>query len=91
MSRAPSLSSTANFTVGRTFSNCGARSMSLQTFEAWVVEDHDGRLFDRPVHSLGLTICPWGDMAFYPMRKHDIADRAARRHLYEKMLEFWRR
>jgi dipeptidyl aminopeptidase/acylaminoacyl peptidase len=31
------------------------------------------------------------DMMIYPMRKHDIADRAARRHLYEKMLEFWRR
>ena len=31
------------------------------------------------------------DMMIYPMRKHDIADRATRRHLYEKMLEFWRR
>jgi dipeptidyl-peptidase-4 len=31
------------------------------------------------------------DVMIYPMRKHDIADRAARRHLYEKMLEFWRR
>ena len=31
------------------------------------------------------------EMAIYPMRKHEIADRAARRHLYEKMLEFWRR
>ena len=30
-------------------------------------------------------------MMVYPMRKHDIADRPARRHLYEKMLEFWRR
>jgi dipeptidyl aminopeptidase/acylaminoacyl peptidase len=25
------------------------------------------------------------------MRQHGIADRAARIHLYEKMLEFWRR
>ena len=32
--------------------------VSLQTFEAWVVEDLDGRLFDGPVHSLGLTIRP---------------------------------
>ncbi|MCG8605564.1 S9 family peptidase [bacterium] len=31
------------------------------------------------------------DMMFYPMRKHGIADRAARRHLYNKMLEFWQR
>jgi len=31
------------------------------------------------------------DMMVYPMRKHDIADRPARRHLYEKMLEFWKR
>ena len=30
------------------------------------------------------------DMMFYPMRKHGIADRAARIHLYNKMLEFWR-
>jgi hypothetical protein len=31
------------------------------------------------------------DMMIYPMRKHDIADRPARRHLFEKMLEFWKR
>ena len=30
------------------------------------------------------------DMMIYPMRKHDIADRPARRHLYKKMLEFWK-
>jgi dipeptidyl-peptidase-4 len=30
------------------------------------------------------------DMMIYPMRKHGIEDRAARRHLYNKMLEFWR-
>ena len=30
------------------------------------------------------------DMMAYPMRKHGIADRAARVHLYEKMLEFWK-
>jgi dipeptidyl-peptidase-4 len=29
------------------------------------------------------------DMMFYPMRKHDIKDRPAKRHLYTKMLEFW--
>lgn len=29
------------------------------------------------------------DYMVYPMRKHDIRDRAARRHLYETMLEFW--
>ncbi|KAA3618778.1 MAG: hypothetical protein DWQ05_07405 [Calditrichaeota bacterium] len=29
------------------------------------------------------------DMMFYPMRKHGIADRAARIHLFNKMLEFW--
>ena len=29
------------------------------------------------------------DMMFYPMRKHGIADRAARIHLFDKMLEFW--
>ena len=32
--------------------------VSLQTFEAWVVEDLDGRLFDRPVRSLGLAVRP---------------------------------
>jgi dipeptidyl-peptidase-4 len=31
------------------------------------------------------------DSMWYPMRQHGIADRAARIHLYEKMLEFWRR
>jgi dipeptidyl-peptidase-4 len=31
------------------------------------------------------------DMMIYPMRKHDIADRAARRHLYSLMVEFWKR
>ncbi len=31
------------------------------------------------------------DMMLYPMRKHGIADRAARRHLYKLMVEFWRR
>ena len=30
------------------------------------------------------------DMMFYPMRKHGISDRPARRHLYKKMLEFWK-
>lgn len=30
------------------------------------------------------------DMMAYPMRKHGIDDRAARAHLYEKMLEFWK-
>ncbi len=29
------------------------------------------------------------DLMVYPMRKHGIADRAARVHLYTKMLEFW--
>jgi dipeptidyl-peptidase 4 len=29
------------------------------------------------------------DMMFYPMRKHGIVDRAARIHLFNKMLEFW--
>ncbi|MEM7199769.1 MAG: S9 family peptidase [Planctomycetota bacterium] len=29
------------------------------------------------------------DMMMYPMRKHGIADRAARVHLFEKMVEFW--
>jgi dipeptidyl-peptidase-4 len=29
------------------------------------------------------------DLMIYPMRKHGIADRAARVHLYTKMLEFW--
>ena len=29
------------------------------------------------------------DMMFYPMRKHSIDDRAARIHLFNKMLEFW--
>jgi len=31
------------------------------------------------------------DLMIYPMRKHDIADRAARRHLYKLMVEFWKR
>ncbi len=31
------------------------------------------------------------DMMVYPMRKHDIGDRAARRHLYRLMLDFWKR
>jgi dipeptidyl-peptidase-4 len=31
------------------------------------------------------------DLMIYPMRKHGIADRAARVHLYTKMLEFWER
>ncbi len=31
------------------------------------------------------------DMMLYPMRKHDIADRAARRHLYQLMIDFWKR
>jgi hypothetical protein len=30
-------------------------------------------------------------MMVYPMRKHDIGDRAARRHLYRLMLDFWKR
>ncbi|GAB4333045.1 MAG: S9 family peptidase [Calditrichia bacterium] len=30
------------------------------------------------------------DMMIYPMRKHGISDRAARIHLYTKMLEFWK-
>ncbi len=30
------------------------------------------------------------DMMIYPMRKHGIEDRAARRHLFNKMLEFWK-
>lgn len=30
------------------------------------------------------------DMMFYPMRKHGISDRPARKHLYKKMLEFWK-
>ena len=29
------------------------------------------------------------DMMFYPMRKHGIADRPARKHLFTKMAEFW--
>ncbi len=31
------------------------------------------------------------DMMLYPRRKHDIADRAARRHLYQLMIDFWKR
>ncbi|HXU35399.1 MAG TPA: S9 family peptidase [Blastocatellia bacterium] len=31
------------------------------------------------------------DMMIYPMRKHDIGDRAATVHLYRTMLEFWKR
>jgi dipeptidyl-peptidase 4 len=31
------------------------------------------------------------DMMIYPMRKHDIGDRAATIHLYRTMLEFWKR
>ena len=31
------------------------------------------------------------DMMIYPMRKHDIGDRAARRHLYRLMVDFWKR
>jgi len=31
------------------------------------------------------------DMMMYPMRKHGISDSAARVHLFEKMLEFWKR
>jgi hypothetical protein len=30
------------------------------------------------------------DMMMYPMRTHGIEDRPARRHLFDKMLEFWR-
>lgn len=30
------------------------------------------------------------DMMFYPMRKHGISDRPARKHLFTKMLEFWK-
>ncbi|MFQ5706839.1 MAG: S9 family peptidase [bacterium] len=29
------------------------------------------------------------DLMMYPMRKHGISDRPARRHLFTKMLEFW--
>jgi hypothetical protein len=32
--------------------------VSLQALEARVVEGLDGRLFNRPVHSLGLTVRP---------------------------------
>ena len=31
------------------------------------------------------------DMMLYPMRKHGIEDRAARRHLYNLMVDFWKR
>ena len=31
------------------------------------------------------------DMMFYPMRKHGISDHPARIHLYNTMLEFWRK
>ena len=31
------------------------------------------------------------DLMLYPMRKHGIADRPARKHLFTKMLEFWRK
>ena len=31
------------------------------------------------------------DMLIYPMRKHGISDRPARRHLFKSMLEFWKR
>lgn len=30
------------------------------------------------------------DLMMYPMRKHGISDRPARRHLFTKMLEFWK-
>jgi hypothetical protein len=33
--------------------------VGLQALEVWMVEGLDGRLFNRPVHSLGLTIRPW--------------------------------
>jgi len=31
------------------------------------------------------------EMMIYPMRKHGIEDRAARRHLYKLMIDFWKR
>ncbi|HXT17660.1 MAG TPA: S9 family peptidase [Gemmatimonadaceae bacterium] len=31
------------------------------------------------------------DYMVYPMRKHEIGDRPARRHLYQTMIEFWER
>jgi dipeptidyl-peptidase-4 len=31
------------------------------------------------------------EMMIYPMRKHGISDDAAQRHIYETMLEFWKR
>ena len=31
------------------------------------------------------------DLLLYPMRKHDIADHAAKAHLYEQMREFWKK
>ena len=31
------------------------------------------------------------DMMIYPMRKHDIKDDAAQKHLYRTMLDFWHR
>jgi len=31
------------------------------------------------------------EMMIYPMRKHGIEDRAARRHLYKLMVDFWKR
>ena len=39
---------------------CGyeGENVRLETFEARIVEDLDGRLFDRAVHSLGLSISP---------------------------------
>ncbi len=31
------------------------------------------------------------EMMIYPMRKHGISDRPARIHLYNTMLDFWKR
>lgn len=39
-------------------------------------------------YSLATSRCT---MMIYPMRKHDIGDRAATIHLYRTMLEFWKR
>ena len=41
--------------------------------------------FTNELIDAGITF----DMMIYPMRKHDIADDPARKHLYTTMLEFW--
>ena len=43
--------------------------------------------FTDELITAGITL----DMMIYPMRKHDMRDDAAQKHLYRTMLEFWKR